>query len=134
MNTEMETLVRHSLDRLNARDLEGYVQTLYVEDAALHYLPPGLPDGAPGARIFYRMVLDAFENLQVTPLQSVASGNRLGVHFRMTGSHQGDFMGVPASGKSFAVEGITILRFENGKCIERWSETDMLGLVTQISR
>lgn len=132
MASELETLVRACLDRLNAHDLEGYLQ-LYAEDARLLFLPPGLPDGVPGARIFYRMILDAFQELQVIPLQTVANGTQLCLQFRMTGSHQGDFMGIPPRGNPMSVEGITILRFENGRCVERWSETDMLGLLTQIS-
>jgi predicted ester cyclase len=52
------------------------------------------------------------------------------MHF--TGTHQGELMGVPASGKPIFVRGMTILRFEDDKCVERWSEIDMVGLMAQI--
>jgi len=43
------------------------------------------------------------------------------------------FLGVPESGKRIDVEGVTILRFQNGKCVERWSQTDVMGIMRQIS-
>jgi len=131
MSTNETVVVRSALDRINAGDLEGYLN-LYAEDAALHYLPPGLPGDKAGARMFYSMVMSAFPDLQVNPIDFVTEGNWLVLRFGMTGTHNGDFMGVPASGNSFSVQGITILRFENGKCIERWSETNMFSLMMQI--
>lgn len=46
-------------------------------------------------------------------------------------THQGDFMGIPATGKKIALTGCTILRFANGKCIE-WSQADFLGMLQQL--
>jgi len=53
-------------------------------------------------------------------------------NFRLKGTHRGTFLGVPASGKSIDVEGVTILRFKDGKCEERWSQTDVFGIMRQI--
>ena len=52
----------------------------------------------------------------------------------MTGIHNGPFLGVPAAGKSCALNGITILRFEPGDrtVVERFSSADMLGLLVQM--
>lgn len=132
MTTDYESTVRAALERFNAGDLDGYLDSLYVDDVALHYLPPALGGDKSGARLFYGMVMAGFPDVQVIPKDFIAENDRLTVRFTMTGTQAGEFMGVPPSGKSFAVTGITILRFANGKCVERWSETDMMGLMTQI--
>jgi len=41
-------------------------------------------------------------------------------------------MGIPPTGKQVTMTGITILRFAGGKCVERWSEADFLGLLQQL--
>ena len=127
----METPIRAALDRFNAGDVEGYL-ALYTEDAVLHYLPPGLPGGVAGARRFYGMFLSAFPDLHVHVDDFIAEGARAVVRYTITGTHQGELMGIPASNKPVSVPAITILRFADGKCVERWSETDMIGLMTQI--
>jgi predicted ester cyclase len=43
----------------------------------------------------------------------------------MTGTHRGAFLGIAPTGRNIGVNGITILRFMNGKCVERWSSVDM---------
>jgi predicted ester cyclase len=50
----------------------------------------------------------------------------------MTGTHRGEFMDIPPTGREIGLGGITILRFENGRCVERWSQVDMLGLLAQL--
>jgi hypothetical protein len=52
--------------------------------------------------------------------------------FTMSGVHKGPFMGVPATGRPYAIGGITIMRFAAGRVVERWSSADMLGLMVQI--
>jgi predicted ester cyclase len=41
-------------------------------------------------------------------------------------------MGIPATGRRVSVNGITILRFADGRCVERWSQTDFLGMLQQL--
>jgi len=50
----------------------------------------------------------------------------------MTGRHVDEFMGVPATGTPVTLRGITILHFRGGRCVERYSQADMLGLLIQI--
>lgn len=132
MMIPMADRIRAALERFNAGDLEGYLQ-LYAEDAAMHYLPPGLPGGTAGGRVFYGMFMGACPDVRVDVDEVMEAGDRAAVRFTMSGTQQGELMGMPGSGKHFSVEGITILRFAGDKCVERWSQTDMLGLMGQIS-
>ena len=52
--------------------------------------------------------------------------------FTLSAIHTGEFNGIPATGKPVQVNRISILRFAGGKCVERWSETDFMGLLQQI--
>ena len=104
---------------------------LYAEDARLHFLPPGLPPGRAGARLFYGAVFEAFENLRLTIDDMVGEGDQIGLRFRLVGTHRKEFMGIPPSGREINVSGVTIFRFANGQCIERWSETNLLAALQQ---
>lgn len=52
--------------------------------------------------------------------------------FTLTGTHQGDFMGIAATGKPVKVNGIVISRFEEGKVIEEWELLDQLAMFQQL--
>jgi steroid delta-isomerase-like uncharacterized protein len=54
------------------------------------------------------------------------------VRWHMSGTHTAELFGIPASGKSVSVRGISLLRFANGKVIEDWVSEDSLGLMQQI--
>lgn len=89
-----------------AQDLDEY-RTLYHPDAVLHGFAP--------------VVLD-----------SIADGDRVAMRFLVTGTHQGEFQGIPATGRSMAVQGMTILHFRDGKIAERWNQFDQMGLMQQL--
>ncbi|WP_233899220.1 ester cyclase [Pseudonocardia dioxanivorans] len=66
---------------------------------------------------------------------SVVAGGRptwLVCRFTRTGRHDGPFLGVPPTGVEIALPGITALRFRDGRCVERWSAADMLGVLVQV--
>jgi len=54
------------------------------------------------------------------------------IRFTARGTHQGDLEGIPATGNEMELSSITILRFENGKVVEGWQETDTLGMMMQL--
>ena len=62
----------------------------------------------------------------------VVEGEFVANNFRLRGTRRGPFLGVSARGKRIDVEGVTILKFADGKCIERWSQTDVMGIMRQI--
>jgi predicted ester cyclase len=59
-------------------------------------------------------------------------GDVLTWRFRFSGTHTGTFQGLPPSGRSFSIPGITILRFGAHRCVERWSVANFLGMMIQI--
>jgi steroid delta-isomerase-like uncharacterized protein len=104
----------------------------YAEDVAIHGYPPELPPGKGGITAFYQMAWNAFPDAIVTAEQVVAAGDRVAALYRLRGTHKGDFMGVLASGNAIDVTGMTILRYESGKIVERWQMLDQLTLLQQL--
>jgi steroid delta-isomerase-like uncharacterized protein len=93
---------------------------------------PGQPEGKEGVAFFVNTMREAFSDIEAKMNQSLESGDMAAAQMTLTGKHTGDFMGVPASGKSFEVECMDIIRIEDGKCAEHWGVTDMLSLMQQI--
>jgi steroid delta-isomerase-like uncharacterized protein/uncharacterized protein (TIGR02246 family) len=103
---------------------------LYSENCVFH--DPSVQPGLVGIKQFYNAFWIAFPDLKVQIDDMVAEGDRVSARFFLTATQQGDFMGIPASGKSIEVGGQTILRFENGKCVERWTQLDNLTMMQQL--
>jgi len=67
------------------------------------------------------------------PLDVLSSGDKVVARVRATGTHQGEFMGIPASGKSFDVQLIDIIRFDDdGLAHEHWGVFDALAMMQQL--
>jgi len=75
----------------------------------------------------------AVPDLTYTVDDQVAEGDKVVSRYTATGTHQGEFFGVPATGNRIEMSGIHIDRFdENGKMIEEWPEYDLLGAMKQM--
>lgn len=129
---ENKAVLRRAIERFNdPEDRKGYFE-LYDPDIVLHGFPPGLAPGIEGAEQFYTAYWAAFPDVRVTIEDVVDEGGKLAARYTVRATHEGGFMGVPATGKRVTFDGMTILRFEGGKCVERWQSADMLGLMQQL--
>ena len=93
---------------------------------------PGQPEGKEGVAFFVNAMRSAFSDIKATTDQAIESGDLACARVTITGKHTGDWMGVPASDKSFEIQSIDIIRIEDGKCAEHWGVTDNMGLMVQI--
>ena len=114
----------------NRGDEETYLK-LYDPSVRHHGVGPEPVDQA-GNRAFYESVWAAFPGSQITIDDTVAEGDQLAVRFRLTGEHQGEFMGVPPTGRAFVLNGQTVVRFRDGRVVERWTTSDIIGLLIQL--
>jgi predicted ester cyclase len=129
MNETVDALERAGR-RWNAGDLSGYLQ-LYDEGVVLHGYA-GVEPGLASVRRFYNSFWQAFPGSRLTFEDMFASGDRVACRFVVEGVHAGPFLGVEPTGRSISLPGITILRFRGGRCVERWSQADFLGLLAQL--
>ena len=97
-----------------------------------HQAPPGVPPTNEGIKTYITMFRAAFPDLHYTLEDSIAEGDRVVQRTTAHGTMKGDFMGMPASGKSATWSEIHITRFENGKAVEHWAVVDQLGMLAQL--
>src|SRR5215813_43756 len=129
--SDNEEILRRAASNYNDRpNLERYLH-LYAEHAVLHGYE-GVEPGLPSIRRHYRAQWEAFPDVRLTVEDVFSADDRLACRFSIEGTHQGPFRGIPATGKHVRYPGITILHFQNGKCVERWSQTDRVGLLRQL--
>jgi predicted ester cyclase len=120
-----------ALDRWNERDLEGYLG-LYDEAIAIHGQGP-TPIDKQGAREFYTALTTALDHPRLAFDEILWCGDdACTIRFTLTGHHVGTFMGVPPANEPIVLTGITIMRFRDGRVVERHTTSDMLGLLIQI--
>ena len=123
---------RRLYERLNAGDIEGF-GALLADDFVEHEETPGLAPTKDGVLAFFRMYRAAFPDLRMDPEDIVADGDKAVARVRATGTHQGEFMGMPATGQSFDVQLIDIMRFnDDGLVGEHWGVVDMLAMMQQL--
>ena len=107
---------------------EQFVTMDYID----HEAPPGTPVGPDGANAVLRWLRDAFSDLSYEVLDAFADGDRVAMRLATRGTHTGEFMGMPPTGRTFAIESIHIYRIENGRVAEHWAKRDDVGLAQQI--
>jgi steroid delta-isomerase-like uncharacterized protein len=74
----------------------------------------------------------AFPDVAVTVDDQIAEGDRVVTRWTARGTHQGDLLGMPPTGKQATVTGITIDRYSGGKIVESWDVWDALGMLQQL--
>lgn len=92
----------------------------------------GAEDGPDGYRRTLESVREMFSDLHMTVHDLVEEGDRVAARYTVRGVHTGEFMGVPATGKAVSWDGIGIVRVVDGRMVERWNVSDMMGLLEQL--
>jgi predicted ester cyclase len=78
------------------------------------------------------MYRSGIRGLRVTIEQQLADGDFVATRYTCRGTHEGDIMGVPATGRDVTIAGLVISRFQDGKVVEEWEVSDVFGLLQQI--
>jgi predicted ester cyclase len=93
---------------------------------------PGIPPGLEGAKIAHQIMLAGFPDYQTIIEDMLAEDDKVAARIKMTGTHTGEFMGIPPTGKRISFTGMYIVRIANGKIIEHWGEEDSVSLLQQL--
>ena len=109
-------------------DLEEFIAADFVS----HSMPPGLAPGIEGVKQMVSIFQNAFPDMAGAIEDVVAEGDKVVVRFSGTGTHQGEFFGIPPTGKRIKSTGINIFRIANSKIVEYWNNADDLGLLRQL--
>lgn len=129
---ENKLLVRDFVGRvINDRDLDA--AGTYVAEDVVEQVPfPGQGPGLSGLKDVLRGLFAAFPDMHWTIDEQMAEADKVLTRFTWTGTHEGEFFGVPASGRTVSVWGMVIDRVEHGRIKDTRILMDALGLMRQI--
>jgi steroid delta-isomerase-like uncharacterized protein len=132
MSTEAnKELVRRYYDEVHNRRNYDRIEELVTPDFKEHDPLPGQAAGREGMKDRERM-LAANLDVRFTVEDIIAEGEKVVVRWRNHGTHIGEFLGIPPTGKEFSVEGINVYRVLDGKLAEGWSVVDVFGQLLQL--
>jgi predicted ester cyclase len=130
--TDHARTIANAVDRLNNGDVDGYIAALYHPHCRFHGFPEAFGSDRDGIAEFFRVLVAAVPDARITAEDLITDGDRVAARFTLTGTHQDELFGAAGTGQSLTVEGITVLRFENGLVAERWNRLDDVTLLTQL--
>jgi predicted ester cyclase len=102
-----------------------------------HYVghDPSLPEplrGPQGFKDNVSMFRAGYSDAQITVDDQIAEGDTVASRWTGRGTHDGELMGIAATGIQVVVAGLTLARFQNGKVVKEWTNWDTLGMLQQI--
>jgi steroid delta-isomerase-like uncharacterized protein len=132
--TENRRLAHRFYDEACNQQRFGLIDELVAEDYQHHnsLLPPEIQQGRANFKQALRLFYTAFPDLQGTIEDLVADDEKFVARLRFRGTHQGELMGIPATGMPVDFSVIEIYRIAGGKIAEGWAQLDALGLMQQI--
>jgi len=123
--------LQRSWIRLKLRDIEGFL-ALYSNSVIHHGYSSRIRPGVPGLREHYTTLLKGLPDLRIEVEDIIAEGEKVAHRFTFFGTHRGELLGIPATGKQISASGMQINLFSGGKCIEVWSVHDSYRFLAQI--
>lgn len=131
---ENKAMVRRGYEEFNKGPEAAMAafEELYAADYAYH--GPGASSNLDLAAMkqMARAFLTAFPGQRITLEDLFAEGDEVVSRYTFRGTHQGEFMGFPATGRAVTFTGIVISRFAGGKWVEDWESLDAMGLMQQL--
>ena len=117
------------VEMINTHDPDA-VDRFVAEDYVNHNA--FVADGREANRQFWTMFFAGLPDVRVTMEDLVVSGDRVVGRFVYRGTHTGDLMGIPATGKPVEMRSIDIWRVQDGMFVEHWDELNLLQVFQQI--
>jgi steroid delta-isomerase-like uncharacterized protein len=128
---ENKRIVRRYQDIYNSNNLDHLIEVV-SEDLLTPNIMPGVPHGLEGAKAAHRIMLAGFPDYQTIIKDVISEGDKVAARIKMTGTHTGEFIGIPATGRQVSFTGIYFARIANGKIVEHWGEEDSVSLLQQL--
>ena len=88
--------------------------------------------GTKAVKALFAAYRAGFPDFHVHVDERVTDGDRMIQAFTLTGTHRGEFMGIPATGRTIEVHGFVFSRFTDGKIVEEWEVIDQLTFLEQL--
>lgn len=131
VQTQNAATLRQFLEESDKRNLDAW-REIIVPDYQLHFAGDPKPMSLEEHIQANKSMPAAFPDLRHTIEDIVAQGDRAVFRVTLHGTHQGTFMGIPATGKAIQYTAMGMARFRDGKIAEMWMVADFLGLLQQL--
>ena len=109
------------------------IDELLTEDCLAHGLGAAPLVGPAGFKPVVQTLRTAFPDIRIVVEDIVAEGDKVAARAVVRGTHQGDYLGIPPTGRQIEVHGISFGRIKDGKISEAWNNYDFQGLKEQIT-
>lgn len=134
MSERNKAVVRRYVEEVqNGHHLE-VLDELFARDIVNHDAPGGLPSpqGAEGIKQFFHAMFTAFPDFRVEVHEQIAEGDKVVTRKTVSGTHRGDFMGIPPTQRWMEIPVIDVFRVVDGRCSDHWSVQDQLLMMRQL--
>ena len=131
MSDENKAVVRRFYETFEKWDL-SILDEVLASNFVEHNPFPEQPTGPEGMKQVLGMMRAAFPDSEMSVEDLIAEGDKVAVRAEMTGTHRGEFMGLPATGNKVTVTGISIYSVVDGKIAEHWEQFDAMGMMQQL--
>jgi steroid delta-isomerase-like uncharacterized protein len=128
-----DTVLRTWFEEVWNQGREETIDRLFARDGLAHGLPGAAPLRGPEAfKPFFRNFRSAFPDIRIDVIRTVTEGDMGAIHLRVTGTHTGHTLGLPATGKPAEFSGMCIARIRDGQIVEAWNSFDFLTFYQQL--
>lgn len=132
MSEENKASFRRFIDEVVNKKNLAVIDELIDPDMLDHNPAPDVPPGIEGMKQFMSAFVGAFPGLHSTLEYLVAEGDLVAGRMTTTGTHQGEFMGIPATNKKVTFSEMHIVRISNGKAVDHCGISDNMSLMQQL--
>jgi steroid delta-isomerase-like uncharacterized protein len=129
---ENKAIVRRLVDEAQCQGNIGAVDEFLSDNFIDHSALPGFSPDREGVKQLFAMFRTAFPDFRAVIHDQIAEGDKVVTRKTFHGTHEGEFLGIPATGKEVTIEVIDILHLSGDKITEHWNVVDQLGLMRQL--
>ncbi|RZJ69143.1 ester cyclase [Flavobacterium sp.] len=116
---------------VNERKIDLINTDMFEKDVVLVTSPENIK-GIEAFKAYYNNYLVGFSDVKFTIIDAYGQDDRIVKHWRFEGKHTGLFFGIPATGKSVDIEGVTLVKMKNGKIAQEQDFVDNLEFMNQL--
>ena len=133
MTTEAnKAIIRRIVEEIQNRDNLALIDELLAPNFVNHTPAPGLPPDREGIKQLLSMFRAAFPDGSMTIEDMIAEGDKVVSRKTYRGTHQGEFLGIPPTGRHITVGLIDMMRLVDGQVVEHWNVGDDLSMLQQL--
>jgi len=131
MSDDPKAAVQRFYHAVSAGDLD-VIDEVLTDDFIEHEEFPGIEPNKQGVKQFFALFRTSFPDLRLDAHEIVLEDDLMCIRCTMSGTHEAEFMGLPATHRRFEVEGIDMVRVRDGRFSEHWGVFDSLAMMQQL--